>query len=75
MSLTPEQLGLLTTQFAALHDDNPDGSLDAEQRERLEQQIIEDRDITILNHQTGELLRHLTLDPTRNYQPQNTNKT
>lgn len=32
--------------------------------------LIEDLDIRIINPTTGELLRHLTLDPTRNYQPQ-----
>lgn len=41
MSLTPEQLGQLTADFAALHD----GSLDDDRRAQLEQQIIEDRDI------------------------------
>ncbi len=33
--------------------------------------IIEDLNIRIINTQTGELLRHLTLNPTRDYQPQN----
>ena len=33
--------------------------------------LIIDRDIRIINTNTGQLLRHLTLDPTRNYQPQN----
>lgn len=32
--------------------------------------IIEDLDIRVINHETGELLRHLTLNPTRDYQPQ-----
>ncbi len=32
--------------------------------------LIADRDIRIINHTTGEIIRHLTLDPTRNYQPQ-----
>lgn len=32
--------------------------------------LIDDLDIRIVNPDTGELLRHLTLDPTRNYQPQ-----
>ena len=31
-------------------------------------------DIRIIHHDTGELLRDFTLDTTRNYQPQNTNK-
>jgi hypothetical protein len=31
--------------------------------------LIQDLDIRIINAATGELLRHLTLDPTRNYQP------
>ena len=31
--------------------------------------LIDDRDIRIINATTGELLRHLTLDPTRDYQP------
>jgi len=32
--------------------------------------LIDDLDIRIINPTTGELLRHLTLDPNRNYQPQ-----
>ena len=32
--------------------------------------LINNRDIRILNPATGELLRHLQLDPTRTYQPQ-----
>jgi transposase InsO family protein len=32
--------------------------------------LIADRDIRIIVTATGEVLRHLTLDPTRNYQPQ-----
>jgi len=32
--------------------------------------LIDNLDIRIVNPATGELLRHLTLDPTRNYQPQ-----
>jgi len=32
--------------------------------------LINNRDIRILNPTTGELLRHLQLDPTRTYQPQ-----
>ena len=32
--------------------------------------LIDNLDIRIVNPTTGELLRHLTLDPTRNYQPQ-----
>ena len=31
--------------------------------------LIHNLDIRIINKTTGELLRHLTLDPTRNYQP------
>ena len=31
--------------------------------------IIEDLDISVLNATTGETLRELTLDPTRDYQP------
>jgi transposase InsO family protein len=33
--------------------------------------LIADLDIRIINTTTGELLRHLTLDPTRDYQPLN----
>jgi transposase InsO family protein len=33
--------------------------------------LIDDLDIRVINTQTGELLRHLTLNPTRDYQPQN----
>ncbi len=36
--------------------------------------IIEDLDIRVINTQTGELLRHLQLNPTRDYQPQQNNK-
>jgi hypothetical protein len=32
--------------------------------------LINDLDIRIVNPNTRELLRHLTLDPTHNYQPQ-----
>lgn len=32
--------------------------------------IIEDLDIRVINQQTGELLRHLKLNPERDYQPQ-----
>lgn len=32
--------------------------------------LIHDRDIRVINTATGELLRELTLDPTRDYQPQ-----
>jgi hypothetical protein len=31
--------------------------------------LIADLDIRVINPTTGELLRHLTLDPTRGYQP------
>ena len=31
--------------------------------------LIDDLDIRVIDTTTGELLRHLTLDPTRNYQP------
>jgi transposase InsO family protein len=31
--------------------------------------LINDLDVRVVNTATGELLRHLTLDPTRNYQP------
>jgi hypothetical protein len=33
--------------------------------------LIADRDIRIIDPETGELLRELTLDPTRDYQPIN----
>jgi transposase InsO family protein len=32
--------------------------------------LIADLDIRVIHRDTGEVLRHLTLDPTRNYQPQ-----
>ena len=35
--------------------------------------LIDDLNIRIVNPDTGELLRHLTLDPTHNYQPQDQN--
>ena len=31
--------------------------------------LVDDLDIRVINATTGELLRHLTLDPTRDYQP------
>lgn len=31
--------------------------------------LVHDRDIRVINAATGELLRELTLDPTKNYQP------
>ena len=31
--------------------------------------LIADRDIRIITTNTGEILRHLQLDPTRTYQP------
>jgi transposase InsO family protein len=34
--------------------------------------LIVDRDIRIIATKTGQLLQHLTLDPSRDYQPQNT---
>lgn len=37
--------------------------------------IINNLDIRVINTQTGELLRHLTLDPNRDYQPQNQKRT
>ena len=37
--------------------------------------LIDDLHIRIIDTQTGELLRDLTLDTTRTYQPQNTNNT
>ena len=33
--------------------------------------LIAERDIRIIDADTGELIRHLTLDPSRDYQPQN----
>jgi hypothetical protein len=33
--------------------------------------LVADRDIHVIDHQTGELLRQLTLDPNRDYQPIN----
>jgi hypothetical protein len=32
--------------------------------------LVEDLDIRVVNALTGELLRELTLDPSRDYQPQ-----
>jgi hypothetical protein len=31
--------------------------------------LVSNLDIRVVNTTTGELLRHLTLDPTRTYQP------
>lgn len=36
--------------------------------------LIHDRNIRVVNKHTGELLRELTLDPTKDYQPQKTQK-
>ena len=36
--------------------------------------LVEDLNVTIINAATGELLRTLTIDPTRDYQPQTTRK-
>lgn len=36
--------------------------------------LVADLDITVINRETGELLRQLTLDPTRDYQPRNTKR-
>lgn len=33
--------------------------------------LVDDLDIRVIDTTTGEILRHLTLDPTRNYQPRN----
>ncbi|HEU0040958.1 MAG TPA: hypothetical protein VFQ15_01280 [Jiangellaceae bacterium] len=35
--------------------------------------LIDDLDIRVINTTTGEVLRHLTLDPTRGYQPRHQN--
>jgi len=32
--------------------------------------LVHNQDIRVINPATGELLRELTLDPTRDYQPQ-----
>jgi hypothetical protein len=37
--------------------------------------LVHDRDIRVINVATGKLLRALTLDPTRDYQPQTTRQT
>lgn len=34
--------------------------------------LVHDLDITIIDATTGEILRELTLDPSRKYQPQQT---
>jgi len=47
-------------------------SLGAEQGDRVvngTKPLVQDLDITIIDATTGEILRKLTLDPTRNYQP------
>jgi hypothetical protein len=36
---------------------------------RLVKLLIADRDIRVLDQSTGELIRRLTLDPSRDYQP------
>ncbi len=36
--------------------------------------LIADHDVRIVHAITGELLRELTIDPTRDYQPQQHNK-
>ncbi len=37
--------------------------------------LVHDLDIRVIHAATGELLRELTLDPTKDYQPQNTKQT
>jgi hypothetical protein len=37
--------------------------------------LINELDIHIINTQTGEIIRHLTLNPSIDYQPQPHNKT
>ena len=36
--------------------------------------LVDDLNVTIINATTGELLRTLTINPSRDYQPQNTRK-
>jgi hypothetical protein len=31
--------------------------------------LVQDHDVTIINTQTGQIIRELTIDPTRDYQP------
>jgi len=33
--------------------------------------LVRDLDVTVLNAATGEVIRQLTIDPTRDYQPRN----
>ena len=42
--------------------------LSPDQRQAI-RRIVADLDIRVIHATTGELLRRLTLDPTRNYQP------
>ena len=36
--------------------------------------LVDDLHVRVITAATGELLRELTIDPTRDYQPQNKNK-
>jgi hypothetical protein len=36
--------------------------------------LVHDLKITVVHADTGEIIRQLTLDPTRDYQPQNSTK-
>ena len=36
--------------------------------------LVADLDITVIDRETGELLRHLILDPSRDYQPRGAKK-
>jgi hypothetical protein len=36
--------------------------------------LIQDHDVHVINATTGEVLRELTIDPTRDYQPQKQRK-
>ena len=36
--------------------------------------LVHDHDVTIINTHTGQIIRELTIDPTRDYQPIGPNK-
>ena len=36
--------------------------------------LVHDHDVTIINTHTGQIIRKLTIDPTRDYQPIGPNK-
>lgn len=66
-----DESGVVTLRYNSKMHHIGIGRAHKHERVRL---LIHDREIRIINTATGELLRELTLDPTRDYQPQKTQK-